>query len=249
MKIVRYVCLALAALTLVGGAAAAVSLSGPQHMACPSCHDLKQIAPNVFVERTFSKQQRIKMLSDITIARKRTARFFGNLKSDPRIIVCRSSRCAAIFGSKGAKGVAYGWMAILLRPSRIFATIAAHELVHIELHWRMGLSGWLRGTVPVWFDEGLAVVVSEDPRMTRDLGAKAVTDIMQVTSHLGAWNAHARRVGWRTAYGAAATRVRQIERNLGQIRFKQFVNQLVRDGDPEGLLQRMRAAKQRKQGS
>lgn len=245
MKIVRYVCLALTALILVGGAAAAVTLSGPQHMACPSCHDLNQIAPNVFVERTFSKPQQVKMLSDIDVARKRTARFFGALKSDPRIIICRSPRCAAIFGSKGAKGVAYGWMAILLRPSRIFATIATHELVHIELHWRMGLSGWLRGTVPVWFDEGLAVVVSEDPRMTRDLGARAVTDIMQVKSYLGAWNMHARRVGWRNAYGAAATRVRQMRRTLGPKQFKEFVSQLVRNGDPEGLLQRMRAARRR----
>lgn len=241
MRALRRISLVLTVLLLAGGIAAAVAFPGPQQMFCPSCHDLKQISPTVYVERLFSRGQQRKILADLKLAQARTARFFGPLQSSPRIVVCRTSRCAAIFGSKGAKGVAYGWMAVLLRPSRLFATIATHELVHIELHWRMGLMGWARGTVPVWFDEGLATVVSDDPRLKRDLSARDVSEIVDVTSYLGAWNAHSKRVGWRTAYGAAATRVRQLQRRIGNDGLKRFVDRLIREGDLDGLLKRAAA--------
>jgi len=241
MKIVRRMALALSILLMAGGLAAAVAISGPQHMACPGCHDLKQLSAGVYVERTFRPDQQMQILRDLRLARQRTARFFGTLKSNPRIVVCRSARCAAIFGSKGAKGVAYGWMGVLLRPSRLFATIATHELVHIELHWRMGLYGWVRGTVPVWFDEGLATVVSDDPRMRRDLSKQAVSEVMDVTSYLGEWHAHSKRVGWRTAYGAAATRVRQLQRQIGHDGLRRFVRTLIRQGDLDNLLKRAQA--------
>jgi len=241
MKLVRRIALVVSVLILVGSLTAAIALSGPQHMICPSCHDLKPIAPNVFVEPSISRSRQLRILQNLRTARQRTAKFFGELKSNPRIVVCRSARCAAVFGSKGAKGVAYGWMAVLLRPSRIFATIATHELVHIELHWRMGFSGWMRGTVPVWFDEGLATVISEDPRLTRDLDASAVADIMNVKSYLGEWSAHANRVGWRTAYGAAATRVRQLERRIGRDGLWPFVKMLIRDGNLDEMLKRAEA--------
>lgn len=239
MRFVGRVSIVVSILMLIGAMAAAVAFSGPQHMACPSCYDLEKIASNVYVERTYTRKQRARMLRDLRLARRRVAAFFGPLQSDPRIVVCRSRACASIFGSQGARGVAYGWFAILLSPSRIFAVIAAHELVHIELHWRMGLSGWARGTVPVWFDEGLATIVSGDPRYRRDANATAVRDVMQIQSFFGEWQDHTRRVGWRTAYRAAATRVRQLERRIGRENLKIFVARLLREGDMAGHLQRV----------
>jgi hypothetical protein len=239
MRFVGRVSIVVSILMLISALAAAVAFSGPQHMACPSCYDLEKIASNVYVEHTFTNKQRARMLRDLKLARKRVAAFFGPLQSNPRIVVCRSRACAGIFGSQGAKGVAYGWFAILLSPSRIFAVIAAHELVHIELHWRMGLSGWARGTVPVWFDEGLASIVSGDPRYRQDANANAVREVMQIRSFFGEWQDHTRRVGWRTAYRAAATRVRQLERRIGREKLKSFVARLLKDGDLAGLLQHL----------
>lgn len=42
-------------------------------------------------------------------------------------------------------------------------TILSHELTHAELHYRVGVSRSAH-SIPHWFDEGLAVLVSQDPR-------------------------------------------------------------------------------------
>ncbi len=240
MRLVRRVFLTISFLLLAGGLVAAVVLPGPQHIVCPSCHGLEKIAAGIYVDPVVPLAERIKIVSAINQARRRVAVFFGPLEATPRIIVCRSRACARTFGTLGAKGVAFAWHAILLTNSRIFGVIAAHELSHVELHWRMGLAGWLRGTVPAWFDEGLATVISEDPRFRRDASREAVRDVMMVRSYLGQWAQHAGRVGWRTAYSAASTRVRQLERRIGRDGLKRFVKRLARDGDLADLLARAR---------
>ncbi|MGI3899256.1 MAG: hypothetical protein ACRYGP_00060 [Janthinobacterium lividum] len=55
-------------------------------------------------------------------------------------------------------------VALFLSPRGTDVAIAAHELAHIELHSRIGLARTVLKAVPQWFDEGLAVVVSDDPR-------------------------------------------------------------------------------------
>ena len=239
MKRARRIVFVLSCILLLGGLAAAVALPGPQQLFCPSCHGLEQIADDIYVDPVIPPAQRKAIVLSIERARRRVAAFFGSLKAAPRIVVCRSQACAGTFGTRGAKGVAYAWHAILLTNSRIFTVIAAHELTHIELHWRMGLVGWLRGTVPAWFDEGLATLVSKDPRFRHDSPAEAVREIMTVRSYLGQWAQYTGRVGWRTAYGAASTRVRQLRRRIGHAGLKRFVERLARDGDFAGLLDRV----------
>ena len=96
----------------------------------------------------------------------------------------------------------------------------------------------MRGHVPAWFNEGLATLISQDPRFRRDWPASNVREIMSVQSYLGGWARYTERVGWRTAYGAARTRVRQLERRIGRAGLRRFVEQLVREGDLAGLLRR-----------
>jgi hypothetical protein len=50
---------------------------------------------------------------------------------------------------------------LMLSPAGANETIATHELSHGEFHRRLGSA---RSKVPQWFDEGLAVLVSEDGR-------------------------------------------------------------------------------------
>lgn len=243
MKLIRRIFLTIATALLVGGVTAAIWLPGPQHMLCPGCHGLQRIAERTYVEATMPVRERQSMIAALDKARAKVVQFFGPLRSNPTVAICRSRACAQIFGAESAKGIAYGWHAILLSRSKIFGVIATHELAHIELHWRMGLWGWARGTVPAWFDEGLATVISEDPRFRRDTPAKDVREVVQVTSFLGDWATHSRRVGWRTAYGAASTRVRQLERIIGRDGLRRFVAQLARDGDLDGLFKRAASGK------
>ncbi|MBU2531280.1 MAG: hypothetical protein KKB37_00960, partial [Alphaproteobacteria bacterium] len=70
--------------------------------------------------------------------------------------------------------------------------------------------------------------------------ATAVREVMKVNSFFEAWSEHARRVGWRTAYGAASTRVRQLERQIGRAGLRRFVERLIREGDISTLLREVR---------
>ena len=240
-KRARLMIVAVMALMLTGSVAAGVTLPGPHRMACPQCYGLVHIGNDVFADPVMTQRERRSALRSIDRGRQVVRAFYGSLKSSPRIVVCWTRSCSSIFGSRGAKGVTYAWHAILLSRSRILDVIAAHEIAHTELHWRMGYSGWLRGTVPVWFDEGLAVIVSADPRFRRDVSRAAVSEIVRVTSYMGQWSDHARRVGWRTAYGAAATRVRQIERLLGRHRLRAFALRLASEGNFDALLAQARS--------
>lgn len=237
----RLIIIALSGAGLIGMLVAAAVLPGPQHIACPTCHGLQKIAPGIYIEAAANQKSRQQLLTAVRQAKYRVTAFFGSIESAPRVVACLSRTCAQQFGAEGAKGVAYGWHAILLTRSRILPVIATHEFVHTELHWRMGFLGWLRGTVPAWFDEGLATVISADPRFTRDQDVASVREIMKVHSYLGQWSAHARRVGWRTAYGAASTRVRQLERLIGRDGLRRFVLDLARGGNLPALLSNARA--------
>ncbi len=244
MKLAARIALFVSLLMLAAAAAAAVILPGPQHMVCPACYKLSRLAPDdpgIYVEAGTTNSERRRIATAVKLARREVAEFFGEMRSNPRIVVCRTYACAGRFGASGAKGIAYGWHAVLLAPSRVFEVIATHELVHIELHWRMGLIGWALGRVPAWFDEGLAVVVSNDPRLRQAVGRRAVEGVMQIESYLGAWAKYTEQVGWREAYGAAATRVRQIERRIGRDGLKSLVRRLVNEGNLAELMMRAEA--------
>ena len=226
-------------LAVPAGFAAGAVLPGPHRMLCPGCYGLVRLGDNLYVDGAMTRAQRVRATRALAAGRARIKAFYGELMANPVVVVCRTRKCAAIFGSKGAKGITYGWQAILLSQSRILETIAAHEYAHAELHWRMGLMGWARGTVPAWFDEGLAVVLSQDPRFRRDEPPEAVAAVMKVQSYLGDWAQHSERVGWRTAYGAAATRVRRLHRRLGDKELLEFVERLAVEG---GLNDKLRNA-------
>jgi hypothetical protein len=48
--------------------------------------------------------------------------------------------------------------------ARLLSGILAHEFSHVDLHTRIGLMRFLAGAIPAWFDESLAVIVSDDAR-------------------------------------------------------------------------------------
>lgn len=234
----RIILIFLPAVALTGGLIAAVILPGPQHLLCPVCHGLDRLADNVYIDPVTPPAERRRISAGLARARRRVARFFGRLEATPTIVICQTRQCAAMFGTHDAKGIAFAWHAILLTKTRLFSVIAAHEYAHTELHWRMGLRGWLLGTVPAWFNEGLATLISEDPRFQHDWPRQDVRAMMSVRSYLGDWARYTERVGWRTAYGAARTRVRQLERRIGRAGLRRFVDRLIRDGDLTGLMRR-----------
>jgi hypothetical protein len=150
------------AVVLVGVATAAIALIFPTAtaMVCPACFGFVEAQPHLYAERGVSAVQRQQAISVFDQASQRVTDFYGGRSSSPRVLVCFTSMCYERIGGGNERGKAILDHAIMLSPRGIDVVIASHELAHIELHKRLS-SG---SDVPQWFDEGLAVLVSDDLR-------------------------------------------------------------------------------------
>ncbi|MBB3732487.1 hypothetical protein [Nonomuraea dietziae] len=138
---------------------------------CPGCYGLERLQPGLYAEPSLVPAQRRHVTEAIEQANKRVGDFFRGRKSSPDILVCLSDNCYRRIGGGGERGIAVLNRSVMLSPRGVHPVIAAHELAHVELHAR--LSG---AEVPQWFDEGLAVLVSDDPRYLAPTGDRCLLD-------------------------------------------------------------------------
>jgi hypothetical protein len=158
------------ALTVLIIAAAALTLWAQPVFAallCPTCFGFERLSKAVYVERSMSDAERAQFSQAMAEGTKRVERFYGELTAAPVVLACVTDACAQRLGSGNSRGAAYLTMALRLAPLGLNPVIIAHERSHIELHRRLGLWKFITGAVPSWFDEGVAVVVSDDPRYLR----------------------------------------------------------------------------------
>ncbi|MEU8661476.1 hypothetical protein [Actinoplanes philippinensis] len=143
---------------LLGLAVGATAVAAPSiaAIACPQCYGLSSLGDGVYAERDDEAYHRI-----VDAAEQRISAFYGGRTSDARVLICATTECYRSIGGGGEKGQAFGRWALRLSPDGANETIATHELAHIELHKRLGSA---YESVPDWFDEGLAVLISDDPR-------------------------------------------------------------------------------------
>ena len=128
---------------------------------CPRCYGLVPVADGVYAERDLTAAQQDHLIALAADAGRRVGDFHGGRESAPRLLACHTAACYDRIGGGGERGMAVLNRAVILSPRGLDAVIAAHELSHVELHHRLGPHA---ERVPQWFDEGLAVVVSDDPR-------------------------------------------------------------------------------------
>ncbi len=126
---------------------------------CPACFGLEKIAPQVYLDKD-SPVSPEAVLRTIDIAREQAVRYFGTFDEHPRLLICTTEACDKRLGGNGAKAVAYGSVFIRVSPEGMNSVILAHEFSHIALHSRADPSK----LPPAWFNEGLAVIVADDPR-------------------------------------------------------------------------------------
>ncbi|MDX8481912.1 hypothetical protein RFN28_26115 [Mesorhizobium sp. VK24D] len=151
--------------TTTAGLAAAYPMAAA--IACPSCLGFKKPSGQVYAEDGMAAQQQAAVLQTIAMARDWLRQFYGTTGSDPEIFVCGDDDCYRKIGGGKSHGMALLNLALFLSPEGMTATIASHEMSHIELHTRIGLIKTFRRDVPQWFDEGVAVLVSDDGRYLR----------------------------------------------------------------------------------
>lgn len=186
-------------------------------LVCPRCFGFERLSGDLFVEGTMSPEQRAGLRSAVAEAERRVLGIYGEVHSSPIVLACGTETCWHRLGGRSARGGALGTSGLRLSPRGLNPVIIAHELSHIELHHRIGLWRFARGAVPAWFDEGFAVIVSDDDRYLLPAAAgdrcRAEPDTTLPTSQRE-WP---RRAGAdHTLYARAACRVsRWMARNGG----------------------------------
>ncbi|WP_063780944.1 hypothetical protein [Nonomuraea sp. SBT364] len=158
---------------LLAAAVALTAIAFPSVAAttCPGCYGLERLRPGLYAELGLAPAERRHVAEVVDQANQRVRAFFGGRVSSPDVLVCLSDDCYRRIGGGRERGIAVLNRSVMLSPRGVDPVIASHELTHVELHAR--LDG---ADVPQWFDEGLAVLVSDDPRYLAPAGDRCLLD-------------------------------------------------------------------------
>jgi hypothetical protein len=128
---------------------------------------MERLTPNLVVESGMPAATRDQLRSDAEAAEAKVRLFYGVFARYPILVACSTDECDRRLGGRGARAVTMTipFVSIIrLAPRGLNLTILTHEFSHVELHRRIGVLKLLRGAIPAWFDEGVAVIVSDDER-------------------------------------------------------------------------------------
>jgi hypothetical protein len=128
----------------------------------PETFGMDKISSTVYVDEEMTEKTRTELLKSCDTALKNIELMYGTIISRPDIIACSTEVCFHKFGGKSARAKNYGGSTFLLSPRGLTSQIISHEWSHNELYVRID-SFWKMRNIPQWFDEGLAVVVSNEP--------------------------------------------------------------------------------------
>ena len=146
----------LLSLFLVGGCTIlrAGKLIAPEHFG------LTPITSSIYVEAGADEATRAKLREAMEQAESAIRAAYGSANERPIVNACISEGCYKSFGGQGSIAKVYGGR-ILLSPRGLDWHFLAHEWSHAEMRSRLTVKAWWN--MPQWFDEGIAVAVSEAP--------------------------------------------------------------------------------------
>lgn len=126
----------------------------------PESFGFTPLTPNLYVESGADKATQSKLRDAMKTAQDAIRTAYGSVDSHPVVYACISEDCYTAFGGRGSKAKTYG-NRILLSPRGLNWHFLAHEWSHDEIRSRLTFSAWWQ--LPQWFNEGVAVAVSEAP--------------------------------------------------------------------------------------
>ena len=140
---------------------------------CAGCIGMERVEPHLVVDPAMPTADRKPLTRLRLAARVEVETALGPIRTMPTLVVCSSTACDARMGGPGERRGARAQTlttpfgtAIRLGPTALDRTIISHELAHVRVHELVGLRRQITGDVPAWFDEGIATLVSRDPRHT-----------------------------------------------------------------------------------
>lgn len=216
----------VAGIALVLWVGALVALPGPHRALVPWAFGLQHAGPGLWTDYP---PRDAAVRNDLEQARARVAEFWGRDITPAITIVCHSKLCADVF-ALGVLGKTYGSVLVLLGPGGVNPTIMAHELSHVALHERLGLSDLWQLRYPIWFDEGLASHLSEDTRLAPPDNLQEALWITQAQT-FRSWGRMVNADTWHDAYSAAARLVAEIETQIGRDGLRDMVAAIENGSD------------------
>ncbi|MBJ6726419.1 hypothetical protein [Geomesophilobacter sediminis] len=135
-------------------------------LVAPESFGLISIAPDVYIETNADSATRAKLLEAVERAREAVRETYGSVISHPIVNACVSESCYVKFGGRGSIAKVY-FDRILLSPRGLNWHFLAHEWSHAEMRTRLAFWAWW-WRLPQWFDEGVAVTVSQAPEHSED---------------------------------------------------------------------------------
>lgn len=131
----------------------------------PESFGLTSVAENVYIESGADEKAMTELRAAMSKAEGAIHAAYGGMESRPVVHACITERCYESFGGIGSRAKVYGDR-ILLSPRGFNWHFLAHEWSHAELRSRLTFRGWWH--LPSWFDEGLAVSISDAPEHSED---------------------------------------------------------------------------------
>jgi hypothetical protein len=150
----------LLTLGLLSGCGMLHSVAQSGKLFAPESFGLTPIAPHLYVEVGTDEATRDRLRADMARAEAAVRMAYGSVSARPTVHACVTEKCYAAFGGRGSVARVFG-QRILLSPRGLNWHFLAHEWSHAEMSTRLTLFAWKR--MPQWFDEGLAVALSEAP--------------------------------------------------------------------------------------
>lgn len=199
---------------------------------------LEEAQPGVYLDASFSEERRDACKSAAAEATARVARFFGERKASPTVVLCADERSLERYAGSARKSILtyrtpFGDYIVAAPPS-IDPLLLSHELVHAELDERLGwrTSLW---RVPMWFHEGIAMVASGDTRYDEVRLREAVVKagLSPELSELAGWRAFNRLASQNSdlAYGIAFKEVSLWYRRAGRKGLLRLLSELKNGAD------------------
>lgn len=147
----------LLSLSLLGGC----SILQRGKLLAPESFGLSPVTPNLYVEASTDETTRAQLSDAMVKAENAIRAAYESVKSRPIVHACVSETCFTKFGGRGAERAKVYGNYILLSPRGLNWHYLAHEWSHDEIRTRLTFNAWWH--MPQWFDEGLAVAISEAP--------------------------------------------------------------------------------------
>lgn len=155
MRYLKLLALMLSALTIAGCSV----LQGGKLLA-PESFGLDRLAPGIYIEASADDATRSILREAVEKAESAIRSAYGSVTSRPTVHACVTEGCYENFGGRGSTAKVY-YDRILLSPRGLNWHFLAHEWSHAEMSTRLTFFAWKR--MPQWFDEGVAVAISEAP--------------------------------------------------------------------------------------